>query len=67
MTTPSPTALPPRVSAPPCPDRVEVNAEDRMVTAKTVQAWLDHLRTHGWTDKDLSPVWLLRARTGVTR
>ena len=50
-----------------CPDRVEVNADDRVVTAAQIKAWVAHLRTHGWTDKDLGLVWLSRARQGVTR
>ena len=50
-----------------CPDRIECNSEDRVVTAAQVKAWVAHLRTHGWTDKDLGLIWLSRARQGVTR
>ena len=50
-----------------CPDRVEVKAEDQIVPAATVKTWVAHLRTHGWTDKDLGLVWLSRTRQGVTR
>jgi hypothetical protein len=50
-----------------CPDRIECNAEDRVVPAAQVKAWVAHLRSHGWTDKDLGLIWLSRARQGVTR
>jgi hypothetical protein len=50
-----------------CPDRVEVDSADVVVPAATVKAWIAHLRTHGWTEKDLGLVWLMRARQGVTR
>ena len=33
-----------------CPDRIEVNADDRVVTAAQIKAWVAHLRSHGWTD-----------------
>ena len=38
-----------------------------LVPAATVKAWIAHLRSHGWTDKELDLVWLTRARHGVTR
>ena len=50
-----------------CPDRIEVNAGDRVVTAVQIKAWVAHLRSHGWTDKELGLIWLSRARQGVTR
>jgi hypothetical protein len=50
-----------------CPDRIEVDASDQVVSAAQVKAWLAHLRSHGWTDKDLGLIWLTRARQGVTR
>ncbi len=50
-----------------CPDRIEVKADDQVVPAAQIKAWIAHLRTHGWTDKDLGLVWLSRARQGVTR
>ena len=50
-----------------CPDRIEVNPADHVVSAAQVKAWVAHLRTHGWTDKDLGLIWLSRARQGVTR
>ena len=50
-----------------CPDRIEVHPEDRQVSAAMVKAWVAHLRSHGWTEKDLGLVWLTRARQGVTR
>ena len=50
-----------------CPDRVEVDAADLIVSAATVKAWVAHLRSHGWTDKDLSLAWISRARSGVER
>ena len=50
-----------------CPDRTEVNAGDRVVTAVQIKAWVAHLRSHGWTDKELGLIWLSRARQGVTR
>lgn len=50
-----------------CPDRIEVNQEDPVVSAAMVKAWVAHLRSHGWTDKDLGLIWLSRARQGVTR
>lgn len=50
-----------------CPDRVEVDPSDQIVSAATVKTWLTHLRSHGWTEKDLGVLWLVRARQGVTR
>ena len=50
-----------------CPDRIEVNPDDHQVSAAMVKAWVAHLRSHGWTDKDLGLIWLSRARQGVTR
>ena len=50
-----------------CPDRIEVNAGDRVVPAAQIKAWVAHLRSHGWTDKELGLIWLSRARQGVTR
>ncbi|HWN54409.1 MAG TPA: hypothetical protein VNP91_04810 [Methylomirabilota bacterium] len=50
-----------------CPGRIEVDSADVLVPAATVKAWVAHLRTHGWTEKDLGLVWLMRARQGVTR
>jgi len=63
--------LPPKPTAPikplQCPGRIEVDPGDRAVPAATVKAWIDHLRSHGWTDRDLDLHWLTRARHGVTR
>jgi len=50
-----------------CPDRIEVNPADQVVSAAQVKAWVAHLRSHGWTDKDLGLIWLTRSRQGVTR
>ena len=50
-----------------CPDRIEVNPAYQVVPAAQVKAWVAHLRSHGWTDKDLGLIWLTRARQGVTR
>ena len=50
-----------------CPDRIEVDPADQFVPAAQVKAWVAHLRSHGWTEKDLGLVWLSRARQGVTR
>src|SRR5262249_60038939 len=50
-----------------CPDRIEVNPDDPVVSAAMVKAWVAHLRAHGWTEKDLGLLWLTRARHGVTR
>jgi hypothetical protein len=50
-----------------CPERIEVNPTDLVVPAAQVKAWLAHLRTHGWTDKDIGLIWMSRARQGVTR
>lgn len=66
--TSGPVALPPvAVSDKRCPTRVEVDSAERHVPAVMVKEWLAHLRSHGWTEKDLGVVWLLRARQGVTR
>ena len=64
--TPAPLSPIP-VSDKRCPDRVEVNSADLIVPAATVKSWVAHLRSHGWTDKDLSLAWIVRARQGVTR
>ena len=50
-----------------CPDRIEVDRDAQLVSAATVKAWVVHLRSHGWTDKELGLVWLTRTRQGVTR
>jgi hypothetical protein len=50
-----------------CPERVEVDPAEQIVSAAQVKAWVAHLRSHGWTEKDLGLVWLSRARQGVTR
>ena len=50
-----------------CPDRIEVHPDDQIVPAAMVKAWVAHLRSHGWTEKDLGLIWLSRARQGVTR
>jgi hypothetical protein len=50
-----------------CPERIEVNPTDLVVPAAQVKAWIAHLRTHGWTDKDIGLIWMSRARQGVTR
>jgi hypothetical protein len=50
-----------------CAGRIEVDAEDQIVPALTVKAWVAHLRTHGWTEQEIGLIWLLRARQGVTR
>ena len=50
-----------------CPDRIEVHPDEQIVSAAMVKAWVAHLRSHGWTEKDLGLVWLTRARQGVTR
>ena len=63
-----PAPLPPvPISDKRCPNRVEVDASDQTVSAAVVREWLNHLRSHGWTDKDLSLVWISRARQGVAR
>jgi hypothetical protein len=63
-----PTPLSPvTVSTIRCPDRVEVHPDDPVVSAVVVKAWIAHLRSHGWTDKDLGLIWLSRGRQGVTR
>jgi len=50
-----------------CPNRVEVDPAEQLISAAKVREWLNHLRSHGWTDKDLSVAWLVRARQGVER
>ncbi len=50
-----------------CPGRIEIDPDDREVSAATVKAWVAHLRSHGWTDRDLDLQWLTRARHGFTR
>jgi hypothetical protein len=50
-----------------CPERVEVDPAEQIISAAQVKAWVAHLRSHGWTEKDLGLVWLSRARQGVTR
>ena len=63
-----PAPLPPiPTSSKRCPNRVEVDSSEQVVSAAVVREWLNHLRSHGWTDKDLSLVWISRARQGVTR
>ena len=64
MTPDAPLAA---VSARECPNRIEVERDVALVPAATVKAWIAHLRSHGWTDKELDLVWLTRARHGVTR
>ena len=51
----------------PCPERIEVDRDAQLVSAATVKVWVAHLRSHGWTDKELGLVWLTRTRQGVTR
>ncbi len=63
----TPDAPPPPAAATQCPGRIEVERDERVVPAATVKAWVAHLRSHGWTDKELDLVWLTRARHGVTR
>ena len=60
-----PPAVP--VSDKRCPNRVEVDPAEQLISAAKVREWLNHLRSHGWTDKDLSLAWLVRARQGVER
>ena len=50
-----------------CPGRVEVDSAERHVPAAMIKEWLAHLRSHGWTEKELGVVWLGRSRQGVTR
>lgn len=50
-----------------CPGRVEVDSAEQHVPAAMIKGWLTHLRSHGWTEKDLGVVWLGQARQGVTR
>jgi hypothetical protein len=63
---PAPLPPPPEGQLP-CPDRIEVDPDVKLVSAATVKAWVAHLRAHGWTDKDLGLAWLTRTRQGVTR
>jgi len=49
------------------PNRIEVNDGERVDTPVQIKAWVAHLRSHGWTDKELGLIWLSRARQGVTR
>ena len=60
-----PPAVP--VSDKRCPNRVGVDPAEQLISAAKVKEWLNHLRSHGWTDKDLSVAWLVRARQGVER
>lgn len=62
-----PMKLPAPSKSTQCPGRVEVDPTDREVSAATVKAWITHLRSHGWTDRDLDLHWITRARHGVTR
>jgi len=63
-----PAPLPPvHISDKRCPNRVEVDSSEQVVSAAVVREWLNHLRSHGWADKDLSLVWISRARQGVAR
>ncbi|HEY4909413.1 MAG TPA: hypothetical protein VIJ73_07925 [Methylomirabilota bacterium] len=65
---PAPAPLPEiPVSDKRCPNRVEVDPAEQLVSAVVVKEWLNHLRSHGWTDKDMSVAWLVRGRQGVTR
>jgi hypothetical protein len=50
-----------------CPGRVEVDSAEQHVAAATIKEWLTHLRSHGWTEKELGVVWQGRSRQGVTR
>jgi hypothetical protein len=50
-----------------CADRVEVERDMQHVPAATVRTWVEHLRSHGWADKDIEPIWTVRARQGVMR
>ncbi len=61
------TPLPKPAGSAPCPDRVEIKPGDVIIPAATVKAWVAHLRSHGWTDKELDLIWLTRSRQGVTR
>ena len=64
----APAPLPPvPVSDKRCPNRVEVDPAEQLISAAVVREWLNHLRSHGWTEKDLSVAWLARARQGVER
>ena len=49
------------------PRRVEVDSAGSIVPAAMINEWLTHVRSHGWTEKDLGVVWLGRSRQGVTR
>lgn len=50
-----------------CAAPIEVDSTDLEVPAATVKAWINHLRSHGWTDHDLDLNWISRARNGVIR
>ena len=67
MTSNPPASSPSPTGAQPCPDRIEVERDQQHVPASTIKAWVAHLRSHGWADKDLELVWLTRARQGLTR
>jgi hypothetical protein len=63
----SPTKVPLPSKPARCASPVEVDPTDLEVSAATVRAWINHLRTHGWTDHDLDLQWISRARSGVVR
>ncbi len=63
----SPTKLPLPSKPTRCASPVEVDPTDLEVSAATVRAWINHLKTHGWTDHDLDLQWISRARSGVVR
>ncbi len=67
MTPTAPASPAPLAGAQPCPDRIEVDRDQLHVPAPTIKAWVAHLRSHGWLDKDIELVWLTRARQGLTR
>lgn len=67
MTPNAPASPPQPAGAQPCPDRIEVERDQQHVPGATIKAWVAHLRSHGWMDKDLDLVWLTRARQGLTR
>jgi hypothetical protein len=45
-----------------CPGRVEVDAAEEDIPAPMIKEWPTHLRSHGWTEKELGVVW--RGRSG---
>ena len=49
------------------PQGVEVDSAEQHVPAAMIKEWLTHLRSHGWTEKELGVVWLGRSRQGVMR